>query len=255
MRVSFEGVAPDFQLKEVRVELRPEKAEPAREWLSLPAAPGKAPGELLVDTQGHFPVDRVKLALPQPNTVAQIHLYTRERAEDPWRSAGSATAYRLARDGAELTNPDIRVLVNADRHWRILVDQKGGGFGAGEVKLELGWLPHEVLFAARGAGPFTLHYGNKLAKTGASPVSAVLPQEEQVGAARAAKVGELSGAAPASPSFFSDPARFVRGLAENREAKKWTLWAALLSGVLLLGWMALRLLRDMGKTPANPKNP
>jgi hypothetical protein len=253
LRVSFEGVAPDFQLKDVRVELRPEKAEPSREWLSLPAVPGKGVGELLVDTQGHFPVDRVKLALPQANTVAQIQLYTRERAEDSWRPAGSATAYRLTRDGSELHSPDIRVAGNPDRHWRILVDQKGGGFGAGEVKVELGWLPHEVVFAARGAGPFTVAYGNKLARPGAAALAAVLPQDEKV-AARLAKVGEISGSAPSSASFFGDPAGFFRGLAENREAKKWALWAALVAGVLLLGWMALRLLRDVGKTPAGPKN-
>lgn len=257
LRISFQGVAPDFQLKEVRVELRPDKTEPAREWASLAAVPGKAPGELLVDTEGHFPVDRLRFVLPQPNTVAQIRLFTRERAEDPWRAAASATAYRLATDGGDLTNPDIRVAANVDRYWRLLVDQKGGGFGAGGVRLQVGWLPHEVVFAARGAGPFTLAYGNKIAKAGALPVSAVLPGDEaqQAVAAKPAKLGEVSGAAAAAPSFFSDPVRFLRALADNREAKKWTLWAALLAGVLLLGWMALRLLRDMGKSPGDAKNP
>ena len=253
LRVSFNGVAPDFQLKEVRVELRAERAEPVREWVALRAAPGKVPGELLVDTQGHFPVDRLKLALPQANTVAQIQLSTRERAEEPWRHAGSATAYRLTRNGGELTNPDVHVAVNPDRYWRILVDQKGGGFGAGEVTLELGWLPHEVLFAARGAGPFTLAYGNKLAKPGAAPLAAVLPQDEKL-AAGTARVGEATGSAPPSASLFRDPARFISGLSENRELKKWTLWVVLLAGVLLLGWMAHRLLRDMGKASSGPKN-
>lgn len=254
LRVSFDGVAPDFQLKEVRVELRAPKAERARDWASLRAAPGKLPGELVVDTQGHFPVDRLKLSLPQANTVAQIELFTRERAEDPWRHAGSATAYRLTRSGGELTNPDVQVAVNPDRYWRILVDQKGGGFGAGEVMLELGWLPHEVLFAARGAGPFTLAYGNKLAKPGAAPLPAVLPQDEKL-AAGIARVGEETGSALPSVSLFSDPLRFISGFSENRELKKWTLWVVLLAGVLLLGWMAHRLLRDMGKAPSGPKNP
>jgi hypothetical protein len=253
LRLSFDGVTPDFQLKEVRFELRPQKVEPAREWAVLSAQLGKTPGELLFDAQAHFPVDRLKLVLPQANTVAQVYLFTRERAEEPWRAAGSATAYRLTREGGELTNPEIRVTVSADRYWRILVDQKGGGFGAGEVKLELGWLPHEVLFVARGTGPFTVAYGNKLAKPGASPVAAVLPQDEKLAAA-AARVGEVSESAPAAASLFSDPVRFVRGLAENREAKKWTLWVVLLAGVLLLGWMAHRLLRDLGKAPVDPKN-
>jgi hypothetical protein len=253
LRLAFEGIAPDFELKEVRVELRPEKAEPVREWVLLPATPGKTPGELLVDTRARYPVDRLKLVLPQANTVAQVQFSTRERAEEPWRPGGSATAYRLTRDGGELTNPEIRVAVNPDRYWRILVDQKGGGFGAGEVKLELGWLPHEVLFAARGAGPFTLAYGNSLAMPGAVSLAAVLPQHEKLAAA-AARVGEVSGRAPPAASLFSDPVRFVRGLGENREARKWMLWTVLLAGVLLLGWMAQRLLKDLGKGPADPKN-
>lgn len=253
LRVSFDGVPPDFQLKEARVELRAQKAEPAREWVALRAAPGKLPGELVVDTQSHYPVDRLKLSLPQANTVAQIQLSTRERPEDPWRHAGSAIAYRLTRNGGELTNPDVQVAVNPDRYWRILVDQKGGGFGAGEVTLELGWLPHEVLFAARGASPFALAYGNKLAKPGAAPLAAVLPQDEKL-APGSARLGEATGSAPSRVSLFSDPVRFISGLFENRELKKWTLWAVLLAGVLLLGWMAHRLLRDMGKASSGPKN-
>lgn len=257
LRVSFQGVPADFRLKEVQVELRPEKREPVREWLAFPATPGKAPGELLVDTQGHFPVDRVRFALPQPNTVAQVRLFTRERPEDPWRAAASGTAYRLVRDGGELTNPDIRLAVNTERYWRIQVDQKGGGFGAGEARFEAGWRPHELVFAARGAGPFTIAYGNKIAKAGALPVAVVLPGDEKdrTTAAKSARLGEVSAVAPSSPSFFSDPARFLRGFSENPDAKKWTLWAALVAGVLLLGWMAFRLLHDMGKSPGAGKNP
>jgi hypothetical protein len=253
LRLAFDGVAPDFRLKEVRVELRPQTTEPAREWVSLPAAPGKTPGELLVDTQAHFPVDRLRLVLPQTNTVAQIQLATRERAEEPWRHAGSATAYRLTREGAELASPDIRVSTNPDRYWRILVDQKGGGFGAGEVRLELGWLPHEVLFAARGAGPFTVGYGNTSAKPGSVPLAAVLPQGEKL-APGTARVVEVTGRAAPSASLFSDPARFFRGLAEDRQVKKGILWVVLLAGVLMLGWMAQRLLREMGKAPADREN-
>lgn len=252
LRVSFEAVDPAFALKEASVELRAASAEPAREWLSLQAVPGKIAGELLLDTAGHYPVDRIKFILPQPNTVARVHLSTRDRADDGWRSAASATLYRLAREGGEISNPEVRTAVNADRYWRILVEQKGGGFGSGEVRVELGWVPHQIVFAARGAGPFRLAYGNKLAKPGASALSVVLPQDEKLAPA-AASVGEVSASAAPAPSIFADPGRFLRSLSEHGELKKWTLWAALLAGVLLLGWMALRLLRDLGKTPPDRK--
>ncbi len=257
LRLSFHGVPSDFRLKAVQVELRADRREPAREWLAVPTTPGKSPGELLADTQGHFPVDRVRFALPQPNTVAQVRLFTRERVDDGWRLAASGSAYRLARNGGEVTNPDVRLPASPARYWRIQVEQKGGGFGAGEVRFEIGWLPHEIIFAARGAGPFTLAYGNKIAKPGALPLAVVLPADakDETEKARPARLGEVSLSARTAPSLFSDPARFLRGLSENPDAKKWTLWVALVAGVLLLGWMAFRLLHDMGKSAGAGKKP
>ena len=243
LRLSLSGVPGSFKLKEVRLELRPELPQPTREWLALAGTRGKA-GEWIFDTAGHFPVDRVRLHLPQLNTVAQIQLQTRERVDDNWRPLSSAIAYRLVGD---VVNPDIATPLSAERYWMLKVDQKGGGFGAGEVKLEIGWLPHELVFAARGAPPFTLAYGNDKSKPGALAVRAVLPQRPDGGAlvARAARVGAISGSA--EPPSLSEPLRYARHLAERRDLRKWLLWAALVAGVLLLAWMAFRLLRDVGK--------
>jgi hypothetical protein len=249
LRISFSGVPRTFLLKEVRAELRADKPELAREWLSLEGKEGKAPGELFFDAAGNFPVDRLRLVLPQINTVAEVQLLTRERAEDPWRPAAFATAYRLGREGGEVVSPEIALPANNDRYWRLKVDQKGGGFGAGPVKLELGWPPHEVLFAARGSGPFSLAYGSKTASPGALPIIAVLPRYGDGWAAetKLARVGEVSDSSRPAATLLSDPARFLRGLSAHREAKKWLLWAVLLAGVLLLGWMAFRLMNDLGK--------
>lgn len=249
LRLSFRDVPADFAVKEIRVELRADKTEPEREWQSLAGRDAKdRPGEMLFDTEGRFPVDRVRLSLPQPNTVALSQLLSRERSEDPWRSVAAATVYRLNRDGTELRSADLRFSANADRYWLLRVDQKGGGLGAGEVRLEIGWLPHEVVFAARGAAPFSVGYGNKLAKSGALPVATVFPgyPERDVTAAGVARVGDIGG--KAEPSGLSDPGRYVRGAIESGEAKRWLLWLALVVGVLLVVWMAFRLLHDLGKT-------
>ena len=249
LRLSFSEVPADLVLKEIRIELRADKSEPDREWQSLAGEGVKdRPGEVLFDTSGHFPVDRARLSLPQANTVAQVQLLSRDRAEDPWRSVAAATVYRLNRDGAELRSADIRMPANADRYWLLRVDQKGGGIGAGEVRLEIGWLPHEVVFAARGAAPFTVGYGNTLAKSGALPVATVFPgyPERDVATARIARVGEIGG--KAEPSGLADPGRYLRHAMDSGQAKKWLLWAALVVGVLLVVWMAFRLLRDLGKT-------
>jgi hypothetical protein len=194
-------------------------------------------------------VDRVRLSLPQLNTVAQVQFLVRERAEDNWRALSHATTYRLAREGGEVKSPAASVPLTNARYWLLKVDQKGGGFGAGEVRLELGWTPAEVVFAARGEAPFVLAYGARSAKFGALPVSAVLPRAGEADAvvASPARVGDVTDSSRAPPSLLSDPEGFLRDLAAHRDAKKWLLWLALLLGVALLGWMALRLLRDLGE--------
>jgi hypothetical protein len=249
LRVSFSGVPRAFVLKEVSAELRAEKPEPTREWLKLAGTASKAPGELQFDAAGHFPIDRLKLIPPQLNTVVQVQFLSRNRPEDPWRPVASSTAYRLGREGGEILSPDIPVAPNNDRYWLLKVDQRGGGFGSGSVRLDVGWVPHEIVFVARGAPPFTLAYGSALAKPGALPMATVLPKQEDGDAAlaRVALVGEVVDASRAPASPWSDPVRFVHGLGEDRDAKKWILWGALLGGVLLLAWMASKLLREVGK--------
>lgn len=256
-RISFARVPDDLVLKGVQLEMRGERVDPVREWRRLTGAraTGKR-GEYLFDTGGRFPVDRLRLVLPQQNTVARVELLARDRDDAQWRPAGSASAYRLQRDGAPVTSPDAKVVPTADRQWLVRVDERGGGLGAGELGLEIGWLPHEIVFAARGAGPFTLAYGSKLAKPEALQIGAVVPdyREGKEIAARTASLGEAVGASRASPSF-SDPLGLLRELLESGEGKKWALWLVLGAGVLSVAWMALRLLREIsGKPPPGSGN-
>jgi hypothetical protein len=249
LRLSFGDVPADFAVKEIRVELRADKSEPEREWQTLVGRDVKdRPGEVQFDTEGRFPADRARLVLPQPNTVAQVQLLSRDRSEDPWRSVAAATVYRLNRDGAELRSADIRFGANADRYWLLRVEQRGGGLGGGETRLEIGWLPHEVVFAARGAAPFMLGYGSKLAKSDALPVATVFPgyPERDITTAGVARVGDIGG--KAEPSVLSDPGRYMRQAIDSGQAKRWLLWIALIIGVMLVVWMAFRLLHDLGKT-------
>jgi hypothetical protein len=247
LRLALTGVPRRFALKEVRVELRPETPQPMRRWLALAGVPGKTLGEWFFDTGGHYPVDRVRLQLPEPNTVVQVQLQARERVDDRWRLTGSGTAYRLVGDAGDVVNQDLVVRANSDRYWMLKVDQRGGGLGAGEVQLEIGWVPHELVFAARGTPPFTLAYGNDKAKPGAAPLAVVLPERPDgtTPSAPAATAGAI--AARGETSFSAQPLRFVRELTERRDVRKWLLWGALVAGVLVLAWMALRLMRELGK--------
>jgi hypothetical protein len=248
LRLSFSRVPEDFLLKGVVLELRGERVEPAREWKRLTgAAVADKPGEYRFDSGGRFPVDRVRLGVPQQNTVARIQVHARDREEAPWRQVSSALVFRLQRDGAQVDSPDVQVTPTADRQWLLRADPRGGGLGGGEVTMEVGWLPHEIVFAARGKWPFSLAFGGKLVKPEALAVGSVVPgyREDKELQAAAATVGEVTGAARRRPSL-ADPLGLLRALLESGELKRWALWAALLAGVLAVAWMALRVLRDVG---------
>ena len=161
----------------------------------------------------------------------------------------TATVYRLVRDGDELTSADIEVDPTSDRYWLARVDQRGGGIGGGPLGLGVGWMPHRLVFALRGAGPFRLAYGSRDAKSTAFPIVTLVPGykgEEELELGRGATAPRLViGGARAA----ADPQR-LGGDAVTRERidwKRWTLWASLVLGVAVLGWMALRLGRQMSR--------
>ncbi len=252
LRISFKSVPDDFALRSARVELVAAQREVPREWLKLEAVQeSDKPVEFTFDSKGRFPVDRARLLLPQANTVTPVRLFVRERTEDKWRQVASATAYRLTRSGSEATSPDVEFAATQSRYWLIRVDPKSGGLGSDHMSVELGYVPHELLFAARGDAPFALAYGRRTADPVALPIATVLPgyrQGEPISAVLAS-VGEPSNVAAPARSFFSDPGAALHEAARSGDMKKWILWAALGLGVAVIGWMASRLLRDIGKHP------
>jgi len=248
LRVSWPGRSEPLELAGLDVEPGDAAVAAPRQWKQVSGVPGKdEKGDWEFDFGGLFPVDRLRFALPQPNTVASLELLARAKPGDPWRHVTTASVYRLVRDGDELTSADVEVSATADRYWLARVDQRGGGIGNGQLGLTVGWVPHRLVFAARGAGPFQLAYGSRDAKSAAFPIATLIPGykgEEELARAETAP-GLVIGGAQA----VADPLP-LGGDAVTRERidwKRWTLWASLVLGVAVLGWMALRLGRQMSR--------
>src|SRR6202008_2101639 len=70
----------------------------------------------------------------------------------------SGVLYKLERAGGML-NPELTVAPIRRRYFKLAVAEKGGGLGGGTPALEVSWMPEQLLFVARGAGPFALGYG------------------------------------------------------------------------------------------------
>jgi hypothetical protein len=215
--------------------------EPERRWKAVVGSAGEKPGEYLFDLGGRLPVDRLRIGLPQPNTLASVQVFARNRDDQPWQVISTGVLYRLQRDGREIANPDLAVAGSGWRFWLLRVDQKGGGIGQGEPTLQAGWVPQQLVFVARGNPPFQLTYGNAAAQPAAYPIATIVPgwrsaEELQAALATAGAQRELAGA---------------RALRAPIDYKTWTLWGSLALAVVVLAWMAWQLTRQM--QPHAPK--
>ena len=236
LRLMWTDTAQAIELKAIE-GLSPEQhAQPERSWKEVVATPdGGKPGEYLADLGGRFPLDRLALRLPQENTIVPVRLLSRAKSEDRWTPVTHAVAYRLNQNGRELVSPDIAVGVNSHRYWLLRVDPAAGGIGSGSLIVKAGWTPREIVFTARGTGPFRLTYGNSTAQAGSLRIETLVPgwrtdQEPQMSVASTGPVQKLAGEAAARP---------------RADLKKWGLWSALFAGVAVLAWMAWRLTKQM----------
>ncbi len=247
-RISWTGLPQGAQLAGAVAEYGDIKIDTARQWEMVAGhVVADKVGEYAFDVQAHFPADRFQLDLPEANSVTQFQLFTRNRVQDPWRAVTQGLAYRLRRDDTEMLSPPLMIVANTDRYWLLRVDQRGGGLGTGVPRLRLGWLPQDLVFAARGAGPFTLAFGNRTAQASAYAIESLVPGYHG-DADISAKVATIMVTPKTINTIQSEKPILLggeRGLDERFDAKKWILWACLVAGVLFLGWMAWRLLKQM----------
>jgi hypothetical protein len=199
-------------------------------------------GEYSFDIGGPFPFDRLRIELPQVNSLVQVQILARDKSAEEWHPVTSAIAYRLRNREAEVTSPEILLASGGQRYWLLRVDQKGGGVGAGVPAIEIGWVPQMLIFASRGNGPFLLAYGNSRAKASVFAIDSLIPgyKTDAEFRVKSATLGE--------PTTLAGPAR----LRAQMDYKKWAVWMVLLLGVAALGWMAYRLFRQVAKeSPAS----
>ncbi len=171
--------------------------------------------------------------LPEVNTVIAVDLQSRARPQDPWRGVSHAGFYRLKTAAGEQSNGPIAIGANHDRYWRAHT-AAGGGPAHGSMTLQAFWTPSEIVFLARGNGPFQLAYGNAAAGNAEADLASI-PAGIPVMRAAAGAPQILGGASRLTPAAAPFP------------RKRALLWAILLAGVCILALMAYRLIKDGAK--------
>lgn len=206
---------------------------PTRQWLKLPGQPGDAPGVWRYATPGLFPVDRLEVVAAEPNSVAQVVVDSRAASRDPWQYRANFTAYRLNTGEGEITSPPAPLPSRRDPLWQIKLQPAM----AHAPTLAIGWLPETLVFAARGTPPFTLAVGQARLPAAYLPIETLVPA---YGTDRAPALAE-GHVLPPSPGSIPPKPRDTPAWQDGRSLG---LWAALVLGVAVLGWMAVGLLRE-----------
>lgn len=223
------------------IEAVPRAVEPPLKRLYFEVA-GSAtvhPGEFDFDLGAPLPVAQVNLLLPETNSVVSAEFLIPVSATHEWRTVAEGQIYDLALPGSgNLTNKPIWLPPTPERHWRVRVSEAGGGIGHGVPRLEVSWIPSDVVFLARGNGPFKLLYGNAEASSlGLTPDMILSPMGSQDVSNGSLQPGRATLEAA---QLLGGPTRLMRAT-PGPDWKRWILWTALLLGVGVLAFMAWSL--------------
>ena len=243
LRLSWASGQPVIDFTAVSGEAAERVVESPRQWRVAAGSPvPEHEGEFEYDLGGAFPVDRIDVGLAEPNSVVPTQILARASLAEAWQTVTSTVFYRLREQDGEVTNAPAPVIGGARRYWLLRFDARSGVSAHTAPSLRAGWQPADIVFANRGTPPFTLAYGNYTASPGALPIATLVPGYDAV-------KGLPSGVGTASVG----PAMELGGpdrLRAPTDVKRWMLWASLVLGALVLGWMAWRLSREMGAAPA-----
>ena len=187
-------------------------------------------------------VERLRIELKQPNTLAPVTLAGRSDAKQLWQPLNNGLLYRLTQNGQDVVQDELQLPGQVVTELKLQVDERGGGLGADAPALRFAVRATQLVFLARGEPPFTLALGNGGVKAANLPLSTLIPDYsaerlKTLGQARVTGDAVVKSATvAASPEVGTD-------------WKKLGLWAVLLLGVAALGAMAYSLLRAPAAKP------
>ncbi len=230
----------------------------------------------------HLPLQSLRVALADPNTLAPLHVFSlsppttparaprnalyvlRHGAAGRARDTASASSterwladtlvYRLSQAGGEALSASVPM--DGGTHTLLRLRTRGpvSALGATPPLLSFGARPRTLVFLAQGQAPFALRWnanGQAMERNVAEPLTpATLMPGYRTGQALPGGRASVS-LQPLAPAQAPAPAASGAALANAALApapmRKLWLWAALGVGLLLLAAMAWSLLRGLSK--------
>jgi hypothetical protein len=186
-------------------------------------------------------IERLRIELSQANSLAPVTLYGRRETSLPWQPLSSGLLYRLTQNGQEVVQDELQLPGQTVQQLKLIVDERGGGLGVEAPALHFAVRATQLVFLARGTGPYTLALGNPTVKAANLSLLTLIPDYS------AKRMAALGQAKVDGESVATQPTTAAPSVASGADWKKIGLWAVLLLGVVFLAAMAFSLLR---KPPA-----
>ncbi|MBI6618154.1 DUF3999 domain-containing protein [Pseudomonas corrugata] len=181
-------------------------------------------------------VEQVQVDLSEANSLAPVTLAGRRESSHPWQPMGGGLLYRLTQNGQDVLQNQLQLSGQTVQQLKLTVDERGGGLGTEAPALRFAVRATQVVFLARGEGPYTLALGSATVKAASLPLTTLIPDYKP---SRLATLGAatVNGTATSTPVVEATPA------IADTDWKKIGLWAVLLLSVVFLAAMAFSLLR------------
>ena len=223
--------------------LAAQPSQPDQPAVTLPAP--VADGATALEWQLGFatPIARLELTTPRDNTIVPLRLLGRDKPSEPWRQLGHTLVYRLGAAGQESSNTPAE-LARPSVRWLRVEATHGARLEGIPLTARVLFEPLEVVFPAGTATPHQLAAGRAATEPGNLPLPMLAATTSvRVDALPLAKVAAVQSAPPPLR------AAWARWLPREVDEKIAGLWLVLGLGVLLLGGVALLLLRQVGRKP------
>ncbi len=185
-------------------------------------------------------MDGLTLEFNQPNSLLKARVMSMDHQER-WSYHGEGLFYLLKDNGNQLLNEPLFMRRQNASALRLEIIEDGTGSALDSTYAQIGYVPQELLFIARGEGPFTLAYGNAAMLHGTSRSNNIslgeLTENSQQGFLRKAVVKDkvvLGG-------------EELLAVPKPKPWKKLILWFILVVGVATLAYMAWSLTRKMNR--------
>lgn len=205
-------------------------------------------GEINLDFEspGRYAISRLRVMLPETNTITNAKVFARKSSSDPWQYISAASLYHVIKQAKIYTNSDITVYPTSARYWRLQFNQANGGLGSENPNLSAGWLPDTFIWNARGKAPFSLQIGNNPDVVNNVAIDSLISNFSAEPELKIKKIQQLpkSGLSIESQTTIQSDTAAANAWTSPPDYKRWMLWGGLLTGVLLLAGMAYSLLKS-----------